>query len=58
MCLVHVVPVVPPLPPDPNFVFEVPEYARALAADAERKLGELVGRQIPKGLEVRIVMWP
>jgi len=52
------VPVVPPLPPDPNFVFEVPEYARALAADAERKLGELVGRQIPKGLEVRIVMWP
>lgn len=48
LCLVHVVPVVPPLPPDPNYVFEVPEYERALHADADRQLraltDELAGR--------------
>ncbi len=39
--LLHVVPVLPPLPPDPNFVFEVPEYERFLHADAEKKLQTL-----------------
>ncbi len=39
--LLHVVPVLPPLPPDPNFVFEIPEYERFLRTDAEKKLQTL-----------------
>jgi nucleotide-binding universal stress UspA family protein len=56
MYLVHVVPVVPALPPDPNFVFEVPEYERALHADAERQLLGLVEELTAKGLTVHTVV--
>jgi universal stress protein A len=38
LLLVHVVQALPALPPNPNYVFEVPEYERALHADAERRL--------------------
>ena len=51
--LVHVVPVLPSLPPDPNFVLQVPEYERALHADADRQLGALKAALTAKGLAVR-----
>jgi nucleotide-binding universal stress UspA family protein len=54
--LVHVVPVLPPVPPDPNFVFEVPEYERALHADAERQLKDLTRAAEAKGLTVHAVV--
>ncbi len=41
LCVVHVVEVEPPLPSDPNFVMEVPEYERTLHADAQRQLDAL-----------------
>ncbi len=41
LCVVHVVEVEPPLPTDPNFVMEVPEYERTLHADAQRQLDAL-----------------
>jgi nucleotide-binding universal stress UspA family protein len=50
--LVNVVPVLPPAPSDPNFVFEVPEYERALHADAERRLKEMAADVASKGLTV------
>jgi nucleotide-binding universal stress UspA family protein len=53
LCVMHVVPVVPPLPPDPNFAFEVPEYERALYTDAERRLGEILQQRIPKAVHAR-----
>lgn len=56
LCLTHVVPAIPPLPTNPNFVFEIPEYERGLHADAERKLRELVEQRVPKGLNVRTVI--
>jgi len=56
LILLHVVPVVPPLPPDPNFVFEVPEYERALHEDAERKLRELAEEWVPKEVRVRTLI--
>ncbi|MGH9825395.1 MAG: universal stress protein, partial [Blastocatellia bacterium] len=56
LCLVHVIPVIPPLPPNPNFVFEVPEYARALESEADRKLEELAEKQIPKGLNTKVLV--
>ena len=53
LVLVHVVPVVPPAPTDPNFVFEVPEYERALHVDAERRLRALAAEVAGKGVAVR-----
>src|ERR1700756_3612147 len=38
LLLVNVVPAVPSLPPDPNYVFKIPEYERYLHADAEQQL--------------------
>lgn len=43
LLLVHVVPVLPALPSDPNYVFKVPEYERLLHQDADEKLAHLVG---------------
>jgi nucleotide-binding universal stress UspA family protein len=51
MSVVHIVPVMPALPHDPNFTFQVPEYERALHADAEQKLGELVERLTARGVK-------
>lgn len=56
ICLVNVVPVMPPLPPDPNFAFEVPEYERALHADAERKLDEVMTQHIPGDVKIHAVV--
>ncbi len=54
--LVHVVPVLPALPPDPNFVLEVPEYERALHADATRQLEGLSAELRAKGLRVNTIV--
>jgi nucleotide-binding universal stress UspA family protein len=51
--LVNVLPVLPPAPSDPNFVFEVPEYERALHVDAERQLAALAAEIAGKGIAVR-----
>ncbi len=56
LCLVNVVPAIPPLPTNPNFVFQIPEYERGLHADAERKLRELIEQRVPKGLKARTVI--
>ncbi len=56
LCVTNVVPAVPPLPTDPNFVFEIPEYERGLHADAARKLREMIEQRIPKSLKVRTVI--
>jgi nucleotide-binding universal stress UspA family protein len=56
MYLVHVVPVVPPLPHDPNYVFGVPEYERALHADAERQLKALADALTAKGRIVHTIV--
>lgn len=53
LILLHVVPVPPPLPPDPNYVFEVPEYERILHRDAEQKLNQLAAEWVPKEVKVR-----
>ena len=48
LILINVVPAVPTLPPDPNYVFKIPEYEMYLHADAEKQLRkareELVGK--------------
>ncbi len=56
LCLVHVVPVLPPLPPDPNFVLEVPEYERALHAAAEGQMKDLAAEVAARGVGVRTIV--
>jgi nucleotide-binding universal stress UspA family protein len=56
VCLVHVVPVVPPAPSDPNISFAVPEYERALHADAERQLRVLAEQLSARGVAARTVV--
>ena len=56
LVLVHVLPVVPSLPPNPNFVFEVPEYERALHVDAAKKLERMVQEVGAAGLKARAIV--
>jgi nucleotide-binding universal stress UspA family protein len=56
LLLVNVVPVVPPLPPDPNYVFKVPEYERYLHLDAEKHLRDVSEQLIPPGVKVRTIV--
>ncbi len=56
LCLVHVIPVLPPAPPDPNFVLAVPEYERALHLDAERRLQALAQELCAKGISARTII--
>jgi len=53
LVLVHVVPVLPAVPSDPNFTFEVPEYEHALHADAERRLNAMAAEIGAHGLTAR-----
>ena len=56
MVLVHAVPVLPALPPDPNFVFNVPEYELALHAEANDRLRELAQEMAAKGIKTRTLV--
>jgi universal stress protein A len=50
--VVHVIPLVPQRPSDPNYVFSVPEYEMALHSSAERRLLELIKEWVPKEIKV------
>jgi nucleotide-binding universal stress UspA family protein len=56
LLLVNIVPVVPTLPPDPNYVFKVPEYERYLHADAEKHLSETRRDLIDKNVQARTMV--
>jgi len=56
LLLVHVVRALPALPPNPNFVFEVPEYERALHADAERQLKALTADLSGTGVRLQSIV--
>jgi len=56
LLLVNVVPTVPPLPPDPNYVFKVPEYERYLHMDAEKHLRDVRERLVPNDVKVRTLV--
>ena len=53
LLLVNVVPAVPSLPPDPNYVFKIPEYERYLHADAEQQLRKAREGLVGKNVKVR-----
>jgi universal stress protein A len=53
LLLVNVVPAVPTLPPDPNYVFKIPEYEQYLHADAEQQLRKAREQLVGKNVKVR-----
>jgi universal stress protein A len=53
LLLVNVVPAVPTLPPDPNYVFKIPEYEQYLHADAEKQLRQARAQLVGKNVKVR-----
>ena len=56
VALVHVVSVLPALPPDPNYLFRVPEYEQALHADAQRRLQKLADEIGKRGVKAHTVV--
>ncbi len=56
LILVHAIPVLPALPPNPNFVFDVPEYELALHADANERLCALAQEMAAKGITARTIV--
>ena len=53
LLLVNVVPALPSVPPDPNYVFKIPEYERYLHADAEAQLKKAREEMVSKKVKVR-----
>ena len=56
LIVLHVVPVIPTLPPDPNYVFKIPEYEQFLHADAEKHLREIRDALAAKNVNVRTML--
>jgi universal stress protein A len=53
LLLVNVVPALPSVPPDPNYVFKIPEYEQYLHFDAEKHLREEREKLVSKNVKVR-----
>lgn len=53
LLLVNIVPAVPTLPPDPNYVFKIPEYEQYLHKDAEKQLQKTRDELIASNVKVR-----
>jgi nucleotide-binding universal stress UspA family protein len=53
LLLVNVVPALPAVPPDPHYVFKIPEYERYLHADAEAHLRKISEELVSKNVNVR-----
>ncbi len=57
MFVVHVVPKVHGIPPDPLYAFEGPEeYERLLKADAEEQLQKIIEQRVPKDVKSQIII--
>ena len=53
LLLVNIVPALPGVPPDPNYVFKIPEYEQYLHLDAEKHLREEREKLVSKNVKVR-----
>lgn len=56
LILINVVAAVPTLPPDPNYVFKIPEYEMYLHADAEKQLRKAREELVGKNVKVRTMV--
>jgi len=53
LLLVNVVPALPGVPPDPNYVFKIPEYEKYLHAEATERLRKASDELVSKKVKVR-----
>jgi universal stress protein A len=53
LLLVNIVPALPSVPPDPNYVFKIPEYEQYLHADAEKQLRQAREQLAGKNVKLR-----
>jgi universal stress protein A len=53
LLLVNIVPALPGVPPDPNYVFKIPEFEKYLHADAEAQLRKAREELVGKNVKVR-----
>jgi nucleotide-binding universal stress UspA family protein len=56
LLLVNVVPAVPTLPPDPNYVFKIPEYEQYLHVDAEKHLRQVREQLVARNVKVSTIV--
>jgi len=56
LLLVNVVPVLPAVPPDLNYVFKIPEYEKYLHADAAEQLRKAREELVGKNVKVRTMV--
>jgi universal stress protein A len=54
--LVNVVPTLPAVPPDPNYVFKIPEYEKYLHAEASERLRKASEELVSKNVQVRTMV--
>ena len=56
LAVVHVLPVLPPTPSDPNISFEVPEFEAILHKDSIDKLHEIIKTRVPAGIKAEVII--
>jgi nucleotide-binding universal stress UspA family protein len=56
LCLLHVLPILPALPTEPNFAFEVHEYERLLHDAAQKHLDEMAHELKQKSIQSRVLV--
>jgi nucleotide-binding universal stress UspA family protein len=56
LLLVNIVPALPSVPPDPNYVFKIPEYEKYLHADATEQLRKAREELVGKNVKVRTIV--
>ncbi len=56
LLLIHIVPVLPAVPSDPNFVLKIPEYERLLHKDADERLGQLAGEMTAQSVRTQTMV--
>jgi universal stress protein A len=56
LLLVNIVPALPGVPPDPNYVFKIPEFEKYLHAEATEKLRKASEELIGQNVKVRTMV--
>jgi universal stress protein A len=56
LLLVNVVPALPGVPPDPNYVFKIPEFEKYLHVEATEKLRKAREELVGKNVKVRTMV--
>jgi universal stress protein A len=56
LLLVNIVPALPGVPPDPNYVFKIPEFEKYLHAEATERLRQASEELVSRNVKVRTMV--